>query len=690
MNTQREYLPKKVASINVTTVPYTVTFTEPDTVTGLTTISMGDSRIVDTVKFYNALIASQLELTQNGICNIYKKTNVSLTFRDYASIDDLFSNYSTVGVKTKEVSAEILNGTDQSKTVCGAQFLLGENLTQFFTDIEYMCIKNAINGGMEIPTDASGNNLTVAEIDTVINGKKWDNFNTFRSMATLNKSDWDVLGYYYGRHESDPMYNVFDSGKFADVAAMQAQRLVDSTDSSGVVHSQYVTETLTDAVKKNIYSSVNFTITQVSSTSVIASQYIPEVLPVCLTFNYCFLEHYTVGTSGKPLLTNNFYTKLSSTQFANGTKGCPLKSSSSGATAYNLFKCKTYYIKVYTRVSECMHKYLIIDGYASVNDNLYTTGFVTKIKSNIAIHTAETFTGSNGSCSTNIFTSASSQDWFIGNCGVDNRTAARCGCAVLTWNTSNPQLDTIPSNWSGFVLHEIYGHGVDGATINRNTDVEYLQNTISASWINLEESTQILDKGYSWQDFRFYRPSFACVSEGFATLMEILGVNYGLLPSMDLAKTSYFKDSSGVVLRDYVAELYAIFNLARLGARSMVCASISDPSSSAGKGDCSTGAWCHRTILNSVAQFDTDYWRRLILTQSQQSTYSVGLLSNIACISIIKKKITDYNNTNSTSLVFSQGQYNYWRMYVSNIYLGESLNTLATLKFDADHTYFCI
>ena len=145
----------------------------------------------------------------------FTKIDSSKNYTNYTGYQNISDNYSIVNLPISQVTPQILSGADtDSKTAAGCVFESGVELAKYFDDLESYAIYTGLgNGSIQIPLYPGGPNLTQEQFNTDVSGTVWNIqkvYEEFLNTVGKTKADWDVLGYYYGRHPVDPLYNVYN------------------------------------------------------------------------------------------------------------------------------------------------------------------------------------------------------------------------------------------------------------------------------------------------------------------------------------------------------------------------------------------------------------------------------------------------------------------------------------------------
>jgi hypothetical protein len=671
----RQRIPDAVSNVNVVSAPYTLNLKNG------TSVPLNDDRILELVNFTNNVLDRTLGRVPGEVFPKYTKQNPSMNAHTYITFSNIFANYLNEDIPTVEnVTGDMLAGYDTvSNSPCRAMFKSGKELSTLFTDIQDLSIVNGINAG-SIVIDTGAGNLTAAQLNTVVNGVLWDAARVYDVLSADigNRSDFDVLGYYYGRTPDDPMSNVFDSNKFVNLAAMQAQR---TTDLNGQL--SYVTETLdSNAFGRVTYGpgadgpfTLGFT-SRRADKLVYRANYDPSNIAVCMNFDYCHLEVYAANTvTGLPLKNSDGKNvTLQSNYRFNGTRGLlnRLNPEYFPEMTHDTYKCRSYLCQVYNRVFDCLYKYLIIDGYAASGNCLYDVETSNAMRYNMTfVQIDGTLAQSSGSYGFDVY-----NPWYSDTYGGVTNTN-RLGQASTSWNTVDPQNGFQPVYNMMTMAHENFGHGVQLGAFPPSAS-----NLVSSPWVSRapifpEAPTMIRDNETSalyQANTDIYPPSSGVSGEGYATLMEIIFIKNNLIPLPDYANVSYFAGTT-----NYIAAITGCKNVSRLSGRFMMCGGMHDPTSGADLGDVSSLAWSAQTMYNQTGSTNTQFISRGVIIQHQQAPYAVGLITNLALMQMLTEKVEAEGG------VFNQSKYNVWRILVSSGYFGQGL---VNLGLSYDWTYW--
>lgn len=697
----RTSIVKAIDHIDVINSPYLIYFKDG------TTQPLATPGVKQYVEMYNNNLAELTCTTSDGLVPIYKKIDLTKSYLNgYTSFQDITNNYTVVNEQATTVNDDILSGADTTRKTFGARmYECGKYLSTLFNDLEEFSIYQGLgdpSGGFKIPIDSSGNYLTQSQFNTVVNGSLWNVqkvFDVSTKQLALTRSDWDVLGYYYGRHPNEPVYYVYNTAIFNSVGVDGSGYRTDASGNNVIQKralqggsNQYVVETnfnTPSGVKFDVYNNTGATpyartataITSGSSlipNSIIRANFDPVGIPVSAKFDYCLLEHYQISlTTGKPTILNGLYVPVvSATNFVNSTGGNTGGGTTADPIPENGWKCRSFVCQLNNRVFLSWYNTMINQYGANNNSCLYDSSFISFIKCNYVFMIKDAFntSSSTGALIVNPGSQGLTNMQYYGptyGCTGQNYTGPvsipnRRFISFNSYGTKDPQNITRPTQDLTTCSHELFGHGIQliyrnlsGYVYDASGNVQYsaLPVTWATASSNFTSQGLLAVRDNYTPDAYQYQASiqpytFGAQAEGYATLMEIMNCKYDNYRTVDIVNITLGNTP------DYYNALYALCNLARIVPRLMVCAGVCDPTSAAGKGDISSFPWVVRAISDIQHLSNADAMQRLIFHAPQQSSYAIGLIS---CLDAITQ-IINVTLAGDPGKTFRQCNFDYWRI----------------------------
>ena len=701
----RRFLTKDIDYLDVINVPYTIYFQDG------TSLPLNDEGIRQAIGIENAILAQMINVQPTGDVPVFTKQDSSMNYTNYPSFQSVSDNYAIENSPISLVTPEILSGTDtDSKTCASGIFESGVQLAKYFDDLESLAIYTGLgNGGIVLYTEL-GNLLTQSDFNHVKDGVFWDIQNVYdRFLTTIGKtkSDWEVLGYYYGRYPTSPLYNVFNPDIFNGPG---------NTDSSGNTlaqrralqggANQYILEggsggpgsptgwddittrfqLVYDGSGATPYRSTRVNVASLAAPLtdyVVRANYDPSGIPVCLDFDYCLIEHYKIDeVTGYPLVVDNLYQIVSGTDFINGTGG-NIGKTSTKPIIRDAWRCRSLLNQIHNLVFLCWYNFAINQGGAATyqdasgidvpGNGIYSPAMCDYIKNNYFFAIQDAYNPSSSTLAGELpLEFANTNAWYSDTFGClgDGYTGpasipGRVSFGVNANGTIDPQKSVRPQYDMTPSTHEIFGHGVQGGYPRTQFTADPVPWPISVNQFNAYSVYAIRD-GYIPDEYQggYYAAQYnnGVIAEGYATIMEIMCVKYGLYRSVELAQIGYS------YTLNYFAILYALLNLARIVARLMVVGGNGDPTSGAGKGDVSSYPWITRTFTEIQKILNMDSTQRIVAVPNQMVTYAFGLINNL---NVINQILTESFPTDPE--LFKQYNFDYWRMTEATVLTGDSL-----------------
>ena len=636
-------------------------------------ISFDDFRIKFATHIVNIRQARRNSLKVKGEFPYLKKIDEEKN--DYTSVQDVINNY---GIQYFQTTS-MFDPMPGAITIGKAFNEGGVQLCKMFKDLRDLYMKAAMTANLM--KDKNGNLMTAEQLNTTIDGVLYDYKTVYLTNVTQTyaTNDWNVLGYYYGILPTHPYFNVYNPEHPDFVGKTEEEALAYLATLTPEREKYYVEEVLPEPKYTNKETGVQQPYTR--------PLYDPETLPVTLTFDYCWIEHYQVDpVTFRPLKVDSEgnsvdYVVLSQTEFGNGVRFVNSSdqeqyvgggfTSADGSNSLNLFKFSTYYCQVYQRVGLCMSNWLINEN-KGVEFGLYPQDIITWAKDNIYPLNAEKIVGSASGYSKYSFAQTPVN-------GVDPRTGkkatniARLGQTIVS---GNPFLEEKPINSIGTWAHEIFGHGME-KIIREKISYDETQPDPPIPLVNYTKpwssslnivNGKISDEGYQIDDsIGQYRNIGAGASaEGFASYFELVGTPFIYRQVNQVGKTM---DTD---IDAPIAALVGLNSFTRLATRWVTDSATHDVTVAR------PYEWAVEFFSSNMTTVFLNAWERLLTTPTQQLTYAVGMINTIDTVKQIEAKMA----THEPPLVFDSAKFNYWMASEMYRIVGPELTELALSVYE--------
>lgn len=417
----------------------------------------------------------------------------------------------------------------------------------------------------------------------------------------------------------------------------------------------------------------------------------PLNMPICLEFDYCLVEHYLIDeVTGHPIIEDGYFQVVTEDNFINGTKG-------NITISPDTYKCSSFTNQIVTRAFDSWYnfainkgnvsKYTDASGHLVSGNGIYSPNMVKYIQKTYFFYIAE---ARNVSASTSsAILNDSDVDyyaWYSDTFGCNSLQAGwgtsdnifnsptsvtgRSSYGICYEGSQNPQQRGKAKNNFINISHELFGHAIQGGIPLS----QYTPNPVPWPIANSQENGGYLAIRDGWSTDElvggWYGTQYnnGIISEGYATLLEIMFVKYGLYRTINLSTFDMGEIDSFIIVS-------SLLNLSRVIARLLTCTANGDPTVGSGKGDLAQYPWTVRTFPLIQKMINMDSTQRLVFVPYQMLTYATGLIGNLGTISAIQKLHfpTDPQN-------FKQYNYNYWRITEGASLTGLSLQSTAMAK----------
>jgi hypothetical protein len=698
---------KDIDYVDVVNIPYTVYLHDG------TSLALNSPEIYEQIYTQNNIVTKMICKQPTSTVPAFTKIDSSRNYTNYTGYQNISDNYSIVDLQISQVTPEILSGADtDSKTAASCIFESGVELSKYFNDLESYAIYNGLgNGSIQIPLYPGGPNLTQEQFNTDVSGTVWNIqkvYEEFLNTIGKTKSDWDVIGYYYGRHPVDPLYNVYNpvifdgpvdaSGYATDSSgnnvyqrrALQGgnnQFVLEGghtgSDASGWDNPNNIFQLVYDGSGATPYRSTRTRIDNVRApltNYVVRSNYDASNVPVCLLFDYCLVEHYQIDeVTAYPIITDGLYGIQTSSKWINGTRG-----NTATNTSYinrDRYRFRSFANQIDITTFLCWYNFAINQGKAATykdasgNDTsgngIYSAQFIEYIKYHYVMMIGEGRTINASNTAEYAPSKAAGYSWYAETFGCLGEgytgPASISGRSSFTFSrigTLDPQNNVKPQFNMTNSTHEVFGHGIQGAYNRANftpDPVPWAISPLSGILLPLRTRDDWLLDDVQGSIFYVYNYNAGVYFEGYATLMEIVCTKYGLYRTPNLATIGMSDTVDSFVV------LYALLNLSRIVARILCVPGNIDPTAGAGKGDVSSYPWTCQTFPVVQKILNMDSTERQVFLNKQMVTYAFGLIGNLETVNRILELHfpTDPEN-------FKQYNYNYWKITEGSVLTGDA------------------